>query len=229
MTAIEGLVESEQRKKRRSKMKNLPTICSAIALCLLLALCLTLTSCAGSKSKTDQNNQPESATLTEEEKATERKHILKTADDTLLELYKHEPTAKDVLEKAYGYAVFSNTGYNIILYVGGKGRGVAFKNSDKKPIFMTMLNAGTGPGVGYDEYRQILMFSSETLFKQFITVGLNASASANVTLKMGGVGVDESGVITLVPGVSIYQINDKGIDIQADWGGMKYFKDSDLN
>jgi hypothetical protein len=49
MTAIEGLVESEQRKKRRSKMKDLPTICSATALFLLLALCLTLTSCAGSK------------------------------------------------------------------------------------------------------------------------------------------------------------------------------------
>ena len=210
-------------------MKNLPTIFSFTALFLLLALCLLLTSCAGLKSRTDQDNQPESATLSEEEKAKERKHILKTADDTLTELYKHVPKAKDVLEKAYGYAVFSNTGYNIILYVGGKGKGVAFKNSDKKPIFMTMLNAGTGPGVGYDEYRQVLIFSSEMLFKQFTTVGMNASASANVTIKMGAVEVDESGVITLVPGVSLYQINDKGIDIQADWGGMKYFKDSDLN
>jgi len=210
-------------------MKNLPTIFSFTALFLLLALCLLLTSCAGLKSRTDQDNQPESATLTEEEKAKERKHILKTADDTLPELYKHVPKAKDVLEKAYGYAVFSNTGYNIILYVGGKGKGVAFKNSDKKPIFMTMLNVGTGPGVGYDEYRQVLIFSSEMLFKQFTTIGMNTSASANVTIKMGDVEVDESGAMTLVPGESLYQINDKGIDIQADWGGMKYFKDSDLN
>jgi lipid-binding SYLF domain-containing protein len=210
-------------------MKNLPTIFSFTALFLLLALFLTLTSCAGLKSRTDQDNQPESATLSEEEKAKERKHILKTADDTLPELYKHVPKAKDVLEKAYGYAVFSNTGYNIILYVGGKGKGVAFKNSDKKPIFMTMLNVGTGPGVGYDEYRQVLIFSSEMLFKQFTTVGMNTSASANVTIKMGDVEVDESGAMTLVPGESLYQINDKGIDIQAGWGGMKYFKDSDLN
>jgi hypothetical protein len=41
--------------------------------------------------------------------------------------------------------------------------------------------------------------------------------------------VDKAGVTTLVPGVSLYQINDEGIDIQADWGGMKYFKDNDLN
>ena len=119
--------------------------------------------------------------------------------------------------------------YNIILYVGGKGRGAAFKTSDKKPIFMTMLNAGTGPGVGYNEYRQVLIFDSEDLFKQFITVGLNASASANATLKLGDVNVDQSGVVALVPGVSAYHINDKGLDVQANWGGMKYFKDADLN
>lgn len=41
--------------------------------------------------------------------------------------------------------------------------------------------------------------------------------------------MDEAGVTTLIPGVSLYQINEKGIDIQANWGGMKYFKDSDLD
>jgi hypothetical protein len=94
---------------------------------------------------------------------------------------------------------------------------------------MTMLNAGTGPGVGYEDYRQVLVFSSETLFDQFITVGLNTSASANATIKVGKTDVDESGAISLVPGVHLYQINEKGIDIQANWGGMKYFKDSHLN
>ena len=137
--------------------------------------------------------------------------------------------AKKLIEKSYGYAVFSNTGYNIILYVGGKGKGVAFKNSDKKPIFMTMLNAGTGPGVGYTEYRQVLIFDSEDLFKQFTTIGLNASASANATIKLGHADIDESGVVALVPGVSAYHINDKGVDVQANWGGMKYFKDDELN
>ena len=67
------------------------------------------------------------------------------------------------------------------------------------------------------------------LFNQFTTIGLNASASANATVKVGDVDVDAAGATTLVPGVSLYQINDEGIDIQANWGGMKYFKDNDLN
>jgi hypothetical protein len=81
-----------------------------------------LVSCANQ----NKNSQSETANLTAQEKADEKKHILKTADDTLVELYKHEPAAQKVIEKAYGYAVFTNTGYNIILYVGGKGWGVAF-------------------------------------------------------------------------------------------------------
>jgi lipid-binding SYLF domain-containing protein len=206
-------------------MKYLQQIPKAVVLVLTVLLTLVLVSCANQ----NKNSQSETANLTAQQKADERKHILKTADDTLVELYKHEPAAPKVIEKAYGYAVFTNTGYNIILYVGGKGRGVAFKNGDKKPIFMTMLNAGTGPGVGYNEYRQILAFSTELLFNQFITIGLNLSASANATVKVGDVNLDEAGVTTLVPGVSLYQINDEGIDIQADWGGMKYFKDNDLN
>jgi len=203
-------------------LKQIPT---AVVVVLTVSLTLVLISCANQ----NKNSKSETAKLTAQEKADEKKHILKTADDTLVELYKHEPAAQKVIEKAYGYAVFANTGYNIILYVGGKGRGVAFKNADKKPLFMTMLNAGSGPGVGYDEYRQILAFSSETLFNQFTTIGLNASASANATVKVGDVDVNEAGVTTLVPGVSLYQINEKGIDIQANWGGMKYFKDNDLN
>ena len=196
----------------------------------LLIFCLFLiTACAGTTHDKSKGGDTGAPTLTEEQKNKEKNHILQTADKTLQELYKKAPASKKLIEKSYGYAVFSNTGYNIFLYVGGKGKGVAFKNSDKKPIFMTMLNAGTGPGVGYNEYRQILIFDSEKLFSQFITVGLNASASANATIKLGHADIDESGVVALVPGVNAYHINDKGVDVQANWGGMKYFKDSDLN
>lgn len=206
-------------------MKCLTQIPKVVVLALTILCTLVLVSC----STQNKSSQSETVNLTAQQKADERKHILKNVDDTLLELYKHEPAAQKKIENAYGYAVFANTGYNIILYVGGKGRGVAFKNADKKPMFMTMLNAGTGPGVGYNEYRQILAFSTEFLFKQFITIGLNSSASANATVKIGDVDIDEAGVTNLIPGVSLYQINDEGIDIQANWGGMKYFKDNDLN
>jgi lipid-binding SYLF domain-containing protein len=207
---------------------NTLTHLTTVHLCLLTICLVLITSCAGSNNTT-QSAASESSTLTKEQMAQEKKHIFKKIEETLAELYRLKPEAKKAVESAYGYAVFSNTGYNVVLYVGGKGKGVAFRNSDKKPIFMTMLNAGTGPGVGYTEYRQILIFDSKYLFDQFTTVGLNASASANATIKLGDANIDESGVVALMPGVSAYHINDKGVDIQANWGGMKYFKDSDFN
>ena len=220
----------EQEAVELILMKTSHTVHSAaLYLCLWATCFLLLISCAGTQNNAPEDTSSASSTLTDEQKAKERNHILKKAEDTLAQLYKSKPEAKKAIESAYGYAVFSNTGYNIILYVGGKGAGVAFKNSDKKPVFMTMLNAGTGPGVGYVDYRQVLVFSSETLFDQFITVGFNSSASENVTIKVGKTDVDQSRAIALIPGVDLYQINDKGIDIQANWGGMKYFKDSDLN
>lgn len=206
-------------------MKYLQQIPKTVFLILIVSITILLVSCA-SKHK---NVQSDAANLTAQQKDTERKHLLKTAEDTLAKLYKSNPKAKKVIEDAYGYAVFTNTGYNLILYVGGKGRGVAFKNSDKKPLYMIMLRAGTGPGVGYDKYRQVLAFSSKTLYEQFITVGLDASASANATIKVGDLNLDESGAMTLVPGVSLYQITDGGIDIQANWGGMEFLKDIGLN
>ncbi|MBT8332707.1 MAG: hypothetical protein HKO68_18585 [Desulfobacterales bacterium] len=211
-------------------MKSSSTVHSAALYFFLYTACfLLLFSCAGTQKNDPEDTSSASSKLTDEQIAHERNHILKKAENTLAQLYKSKPEAKNVIESAYGYAVFSNTGYNIILYVGGKGAGVAFKNSDKKPVFMTMFNAGTGPGAGYVDYRQVLVFSSETLFDQFITVGLNTSASANATVKVGKANVDKSGAIALIPGVQLYQINEKGIDIQANWGGMKYFKDSHLN
>ena len=220
----------EQEAIEQILMKTSHTVHSAaLYLCLWATCFLFLISCAGTQKNAPQDTSSASSTLTDEQKAQERNHILKKAEDTLAQLYKSKPEAKKAIESAYGYAVFSNTGYNVILYVGGKGAGVAFKNSDKKPVFMTMLNAGTGPGVGYVDYRQVLVFSSKTLFDQFITVGLNTSASANATIKVGKADVDESGAIELMPGAHLYQINEKGMDIQANWGGMKYFKDSHLN
>lgn len=202
---------------------------TSISLFLLTFCLLFFSACAGTDHDKSESGDAKSVKLTDEQKNKEKNHLLQIADKTLSDLYRDKPDVRKKIENSYGYAVFSNTGYNIILYVGGKGKGVAFKNSDKKPIFMTMLNAGTGPGVGYNKYRQILIFDSEDLFKQFTTIGLNATASANATIKLGDADVDQSGVVALVPGVSAYHINDKGVDIQANWGGMKYFKDNDLN
>lgn len=65
-----------------------------------------------------------------------KREIHKMAEDTLQRLYKADPKAKSALEKAAGYAVFSNLGIKILLAGSGNGRGVAVNNRTKAEIFM---------------------------------------------------------------------------------------------
>ena len=168
-------------------------------------------------------------TMSAAEKEKHKKHILDTEIKTLADLYAKQPDAKKAVESAYGYAVFTNTGYNLAIFVLGSGHGVAFKKGDKTPIFMTMNKAGTGPGLGYTKARQVITFANKTLFDEFTTIGMQGQASANLTMKTGSTDSDTSMVMSLVPGVMFYQITDSGIDLQANWGGMMYMKDTNLN
>ena len=196
-------------------------------LCVLTALLTTFLLLGQTAFALEEAKTTDSMTTVEKEK--HKKHILENADKTLKELYADKPDIQKEVEGAYGYAVFTNTGYNLAIFVGGSGHGVAFNNQDKKPIFMAMKKAGTGPGLGYVKYRQVITFANEMLFEEFLTVGMQGSASANLTLKKGVSDSDTTANLSLVPGVTFYQITDEGIDVQANWGGMMYYKDSELD
>ena len=58
----------------------------------------------------------------------ERTSIRKVSDQALAELYKVQPSAKAHIQKAAGYAVFSNFGMKILVAGGGSGRGIVIDN-----------------------------------------------------------------------------------------------------
>jgi hypothetical protein len=101
----------------------------------------------------------------------------KLRDDTLAKLYKDKPEVRDEIAKAEGYAVFDGRQLNLVLYVGASGQGMLVDNKSGAETFMLMKRAGTGPGAGYKDYRQIMVFKSRALFDQFRTVGADVSAS----------------------------------------------------
>ena len=128
-----------------------------------------------------------------------------------------------------GYAVFDAAGINIVLLAGVKGNGVAVDNARGKATYMTMLRAGTGPGVGYKDYRMVFVFKSKTVFDQFTTLGMDAGVSTDATMKTGGKGTEAVEAVSFNPYVKVYQITDKGLLLQANWGGTKIVKDPELN
>lgn len=159
-----------------------------------------------------------------------REQILNMRDDTLAELARKKPAAAEELKKAVGYGVFEADQVNAVLVLGSFGNGVLVDNRTGSTTFMKVDRLGTGPGVGYKSYRQVVIFKNRALFDQFRTVGGDMSMSADATVKLGGKGgsaIDDT--TSFDPMVAVYQFTDQGVLLQANWGGVVYLPDPQLN
>ena len=198
--------------------------------CLLAGIALLLAS-SSLIAQTPTPEESPTSSLTTQEQQKARDSIRKMRDETLERLYKAHPKAREEIKNAVGYAVFDASQSNIILLVTGHGIGIAVDNSTQQETFMSMARLGTGPGIGYKSYKQVLVFKDKTLFKTFGTVGADVAASGDATLKRK----DDSdalvldGTVSFNPLLSVYQLTDRGAMLQANWGGIGYLPNGDLN
>ncbi|MDD5300533.1 MAG: hypothetical protein PHD65_08565 [Gallionella sp.] len=158
-----------------------------------------------------------------------RAEIRKMRSETLAKLYKVHPAARGDIQKAAGYAVFSNIGVNLILLSAAGGSGVAHDNRTGRDIYMKMISGGVGFGLGVKDFRGIFVFSTAKTLKQFTESGWAADAQADAAAKSGTKGGAVAGAITVAPGVDLYQLTENGLALQATIQGTKYYKDDDLN
>jgi len=166
----------------------------------------------------------------EQKNEEERTQIRQMAQDTLTRLYKAEPSAQAAVHKAYGYAVFSNTGIKILVGGSGNGRGVAVSNKSKKETFMKMLQIQAGLGFGVKKFRVVFVFDNQKAFNDFVNSGWQfggqADAAAKTSPEKGG---SMQGAASVSDGVWMYQLTDKGLAVEITATGTKYSKDDDLN
>jgi lipid-binding SYLF domain-containing protein len=194
---------------------------------MLLLLPFLLAACAGSGGKQDESSvQP---TLSPAEVPKVKAEILAMRDKTLEELFAQKPEVRDELKKAVGYAVFSSSQINVVLLVGARGSGVLVDNATQQNTFMLATRAGTGPGVGYKDFRQVMVFKNREVFDQFRKLGADVAASADATMKLRGGGSSADMTTSFNPFISTYQFTDKGVLLQANWGGAAFVPYAQLN
>jgi lipid-binding SYLF domain-containing protein len=159
----------------------------------------------------------------------ERKTIQTMKQDTLKDLYTFHPAAEKKIANAIGYAVFSNTGINVLLLSTGNGWGLAHNNETGKDTYMKMFSAGVGIGMGVKDFRGVFVFTTKDAFETFVEHGWQASAQADAAAKAGEKGGAADSAIDVGPGVELYQLTENGLALQATIQGTKYWKDDDLN
>jgi len=167
---------------------------------------------------------PEGATM-----AAKRQNASKMRSETLAKLYKIHPQAKQQIKHAEGYGVFSNVGVKIVLLAAGNGWGVVRDNKSGKDVYMKMVTAGVGLGLGVRDFRGVFIFTTRDALRGFVDNGWDASAQADLAAKAGNKGGALAGAFDVAPGIKLYQLTENGLAIHATIQGTKYWRDEDLN
>lgn len=157
-------------------------------------------------------------------RAQERQEIDNNAQKALSRLFKESQKAKELYDKAAGYAVFDSREFAFLIKTGF-GSGVAVNKSNQSRTYMKMASGGVNVGGGVKYIQVIFIFPTDETLNNFVTNGWNAESDASA------VGGDDSGQIgiTLADGTKIYELVDTGIMLKMSISGTKYWKDDDLN
>jgi len=109
------------------------------------------------------------------------------------------------------------------------GSGVARYAAGGKKVYMRMLSAGGGVGMGVKDFRLIFIFQTAAALDTFVEEGWTAGAQADAAATHGDQGDAAALAIDVSPGVKLYQLTESGVALQATIQGTKYWKDADLN
>ena len=159
----------------------------------------------------------------------QRASVREMANETLAQLYQQYPGARRQIERAAGYAVFSNFGLKVLFMGSATGEGLAVSHATRRETFMRMVELQPGYGFGVQRFRLVFVFETPQAFDQFVQSGWefggNVMASAQTrTQQMGSqLGVSVS------PGVLMYQLSEQGAIVGVSITGAKYFPDPNLN
>jgi len=157
-----------------------------------------------------------------------RQAALEMRSQVLTDLYKLNPDARAQIAASPGYAVFSNANVNVIFASVGGGYGVVENKRLKKTVYMKMGEAGIGLGLGAKDFRVVFIFKTQESLEAFINNGWEFGGHVDAAAKAGDKGAAIGGE-AMLNGVTIYQITESGLALQATLKGTKFWQDTELN
>ncbi|WP_028108718.1 hypothetical protein [Ferrimonas futtsuensis] len=163
--------------------------------------------------------------MVEPDSPQEARDALNTLSEvTLVKLLTEHPQVKPLYDDAYGYAVFDSRQFSLLLHTNG-GSGVAVNRHSGKRTYMNMLGGGLALGFGAKFYQQVMLFEDEASFDKFVNDGWSGGAEAGILAWNESAKFGQS----FHNGVALYVLNEKGLLLDANINGSRYWQDGDLN
>lgn len=146
----------------------------------------------------------------------------------LNDLYKEKPDVRQQIQSAPGYAVFTNANVNLIFASFGGGYGLLHNSRTGKETYLKMGEVGIGLGIGVKDFRVVLVFHTDDAMQRFEDYGVAVGAQADAAAVASDQGASVGGELTL-DNITVYQMTESGLALQATLKGTKYWPDSSLN
>jgi hypothetical protein len=145
------------------------------------------------------------------------------ARSTLKRLQAKDPGLKQLLNKAYGYAVFPSVGKAAAVVGGAYGRGVVFERGERVG-YATIAQMTVGVQIGGDTFSEILIFESKQAMNRFKQGKMAWAANASAVLLKAGAG----GTTDPQKGITALAYSQGGMMLELALGGQKFkFKPAD--
>jgi lipid-binding SYLF domain-containing protein len=93
---------------------------------------------------------------------------------------------------------------------------------------MKMGEVGLGLGLGLKDFRAVFIFHDQATMKRFVESGWEFGGHADAAAKASDMGAAVGGE-ALLDNITIYQLTESGLALQATIKGTKYWQDSALN
>lgn len=157
-----------------------------------------------------------------------RQAVKDMRQQVLADLYRVKPSVQAQVAAAPGYAVFSNANINVIFASFSGGRGIVRDNRTGRDTYMKMGELGLGLGWGIKDFRAVFVFHDAATMQRFIDQGWEFGAHADAAAQAGSMGGSVGGEIVL-DNITIYQMTEAGLALQATVKGTRYWMDDELN
>lgn len=166
----------------------------------------------------------EASVFAEDKQEKTRVAIDAMEKDVLERFFTEEEEGEELFEQSYGYAVFNNIKMALLL-TSSRGKGVAVNKESGKRTYMKMGSLGVNIGYGLQKMQVLFLFQTKEAYENFIDKGWRADAAADVALIKKGEVID----VEFRNGIFVYQFTEKGLMLQANLSGTKYYPSKKLN
>ncbi len=162
------------------------------------------------------------------DKAAAHDALRQMRKETLEELYREVPKARNQIRSAAGYGVFGTTGVHVLFVGGSGGQGVVRDNLSGRDTYMKVGAVAGGLGLGVEDARTVLIFTNRKVLKEFLEKGWTFGGETAAVAKVDGKG-GQAGELESPQGITVYQLAKSGLMAKGSVQGTKYWKDDALN